>query len=257
MNTACLDFTSSSATSNPTHNRVNRGSPITSAASSLIRLVVPKAPVPKPEIQKLLILDESHPTLFDLNAAHIASAWNASALMGWTAQINHAVLSSEYVESSLELYIKSAFMELEALRSDERPFRRLLAWLRESEKIPKSSALADRLEELLAYYKEDYDGNILSVSSLRGLMSFLANNEALRCPSITATPSGNLYAEWFSDDRRSKLSINFLQDQVALFFLLKPNEKHQYKRDYFQGSTTVDTLLDTLKRYDAVDWLSE
>jgi hypothetical protein len=63
-------------------------------------------------------------------------------------------------------------------------------------KIRYRGKLVARLEELLRAYQEDYEGHSLSARAIDALAMFLSANLHLRRPRVTATPSGDLYAEW-------------------------------------------------------------
>ena len=145
----------------------------------------------------------------------------------------------------------SAFAELDALR--ESSFRELIGRIRSSSALQDRDRLADRLEALLDAYKEENEGRALSPDSLRGLENFLEANPTFRRPALTATPAGNLYAQWKSG-RDRLLSIHFLPTNDARFVIFKPNPRHTGRVVRISGSTTVDALADAVMPHNVLQW---
>jgi hypothetical protein len=145
-----------------------------------------------------------------------------------------------------------AFGELDALRMDD---RLALQAIRSSEatQIPYREKLAARLLEVLKAFKEDYDGRSLSASAIDSLVGFLDTNRGLRRPSLTATPSGDLYAEWTGPEVLL-LGARFLPSNEVQYVIFAPNPLHEGRTDRISGLTTADTLMNKIRH---LGWLAE
>lgn len=135
-----------------------------------------------------------------------------------------------------------AFSELDAKRAEDFDFLKLVDEIRKAQIIPEHRKLADRLGEMLADYKIDYDGKSLEADSLSGLFAFLKNNAPVRLPKLTATPRGNIYAKW-GRSQRDFASVEFLPSGDARYVVFKPNPTHPGRTDRRSGFTTNDCLL--------------
>ncbi len=106
--------------------------------------------------------------------------------------------------------------------------------------------LSRRIAILREAFAEDYPGQRLSVRSVRALIDFL---ELLDTPpgypEVTATPAGDLYAEWRQGDGRH-VSIELLDSGEARWLVLGPNPRHPERVDRLVGMTTSDALRDTI-----------
>lgn len=107
------------------------------------------------------------------------------------------------------------------------------------------SRLADRIVHLSAAFAEDYDGRTLSARSLAGLIDFLESSPSTGYPDLTATPTGDAYAEWHGPQGR-RLTIEFLDSGDARYLLFRPNPKHPQRVDRLTGMTTTDALPETV-----------
>ena len=113
----------------------------------------------------------------------------------------------------------------------------------DAEQIPYRESLAARLEELLGAYQEDYEGRSLSPSAISILVGFLRAHTFLREPSLTATPSGDLYAEWIGPCDRL-LGVRFLSSgDGCRLVVFAPNPLHGGRTDRTSGTTTADALM--------------
>ena len=101
--------------------------------------------------------------------------------------------------------------------------------------------LADRISAVSAAFAEDYDGRGLSVASVDALLAYLETSPAFTYPDLTATPAGDIYAEWRGADARI-LTIEFLASGEARYLILRPNPRHPQRVDRLTGTTTADAL---------------
>ena len=111
--------------------------------------------------------------------------------------------------------------------------------------LPYQAKLAARLRSLSTAYAEDYEGRPLSGRSLDSMLDFLATASAPGYPGLTATPAGDLYAEWQGREGR-RLTVEFLDSGDARYLIFLPNPKHPGRLDRLSGATTADALGDTI-----------
>jgi hypothetical protein len=116
--------------------------------------------------------------------------------------------------------------------------------------------LAARLEELASAYEEDYAGGSLSVGAIGALVEFLRQTPSLKEPSVTATPSGDVYAEWVGP-QDLLLGVRFLSSGEVHYVIFSPNPVHEGRADRASGTTTADALMKKLSFLDARGWLTE
>jgi len=126
----------------------------------------------------------------------------------------------------------------------------------DAEQIPYRESLAARLEELLGAYQEDYEGRSPSPSAINVLLGFLSAHPFLREPSLTATPSGELYAEWVGPCDRL-LGVRFMSSGEVHYVVFAPNPLHSGRTDRTSGTTTADALMSKPELLDARGWLAE
>lgn len=162
---------------------------------------------------------------------------------------NSPLSISEY---NIETSCGAAFEELARVRADDRNFLKVVGDLRNAKTIPENEALSDRLEALLRAYQEDY-GQSLDAESLRTFMSFVSHHPELKRPIITATPDGNLFAEWKGDEGRRYLGVQFLPTRQVRYVAIRPNPQHvQCIRS--SGLVTADQLLAEIASHNVADW---
>lgn len=147
----------------------------------------------------------------------------------------------------------AAFEDLEKVRADNRTFLKVVAEVRDSKTIPESAALADRLKVLLDAYYDDY-GQTLDAESLRTFVSFVSLHPELRRPIITATPDGNLFAEWKGNDGIHYLGLQFLPSRQVRYVAVRPNPKHNHYRIRSSGLVTPDQLVAEIAGHRVLDW---
>jgi hypothetical protein len=112
-------------------------------------------------------------------------------------------------------------------------------------KLAYKARLADRLSVLSVAYGDDYEGQSLAPASVTAFVDFLEMGNAFRYPDITATPAGDIYAEWRGPDSRA-LTIEFLASGDVRYLILGPNPLHPSRTDRMTGFTTADALPATI-----------
>jgi hypothetical protein len=141
------------------------------------------------------------------------------------------------------------------LPTDNRSTLRAIDRLRTTQ-IRFRDKLAGRLEELLHAYQDDYEGHSLSAGAIDALVTFLDANLLLKRPRVSATPSGDLYAEW-TGPGDTLLGVRFTESGEVQYALFAPNTLHQDRMDRASGMTTADTLMEKLAYLPDQRWLSE
>jgi hypothetical protein len=107
-----------------------------------------------------------------------------------------------------------------------------------------------------ALLEEQSNGRGITAGSLHHFVEFLRTNPTLRCPAVSATPEGNVYASWKSAPDRM-FSIHFLPDGKVRFVIFKPNDKHPGDIIRLSGIATVDIILSTAAPHGIFAWVSE
>lgn len=152
----------------------------------------------------------------------------------------------------------NAFAVLDELRSDDDLFREGVAALRGDDSIVCRDAICDRLVSLLELYREDYDGRALSADSLASFVAFLSAKPRVRLPSLTASPSGHIYATWKDRNQGGeKVGVFFLPGGRARYTAFVRNGLHGQRLDEHSGATTADVVGATLVALDLGRWLEE
>lgn len=129
--------------------------------------------------------------------------------------------------------------------SSDPEIRRALQRLAASRHVWKER-LSSRIAELCEIYAEDYPGQQLSVRSVHALIDFLELlSSSPDYPDVTATPAGDLYAEWRRQDGRH-ISIELLDSGEARWLALGPNPRHPERVDRLAGTTTSDALGESI-----------
>ena len=124
-------------------------------------------------------------------------------------------------------------------------FPTFLAAKLDASSLSFKKSLADRLNQVAITFAEDYDGASIAPSSLEALVDYLESSPNPAHPDVTATPAGDLYAEWRSRSGQ-RLGIEFLASGVARFLVVRSNPKHPRQVDRMTGTTTADALAETL-----------
>ena len=110
--------------------------------------------------------------------------------------------------------------------------------------LPFGARLADRISALAVAFTEDYEGT-LSARAIDAFVTFLEGNAAFGYPDLTATPAGDLYAEWRGANGRM-LTIEFLDTGDVRYLVFAPNPRHPQRTDRLSGVTTADALPYTI-----------
>ncbi|PHV07955.1 hypothetical protein CSQ96_08735 [Janthinobacterium sp. BJB412] len=150
----------------------------------------------------------------------------------------------------------STVSELDELRSDDSSIQAVLTDLRHTSPIQYKERLANRLEQLLAAYKEDTDGQVFSADSLRGLLVFLERVPLLRYPTVTLTRGGDVYASW-KRGADHVFSAQFLQTRQVRFVIFRPNLHDVGQSEQLSGLTTPQSLPDIVSHLAVGDWAGE
>lgn len=117
--------------------------------------------------------------------------------------------------------------------------------------------LASRLSELqIAVQEEELDGRGISVGSLKHFIGFLSDYPTLRCPVVSATPDGNIYASWKSGSD-NVFSINFFPDGKVRFVIFRSNNKHPGESIRLSGTATVDVVISIAEPHGVLTWASD
>ena len=102
--------------------------------------------------------------------------------------------------------------------------------------------LSKRIAELGVVFAEDYPGKNLSARSVDSFVLFLdLLPRSPDYPDVTATPAGDIYAEWRRVNGRH-FTIEVLDSGEARWLVLSPNPRHPERVDRLTGSTTADAL---------------
>lgn len=144
---------------------------------------------------------------------------------------------------------------VDALRSDDHLALQAIRRL-EAVQVPYQERLVKRLEELLRAYQEDYEGRSLSPSAIDVLVDFLGAHPDLRRPRLSATPSGDLYAEW-TGPADMLLGVRFMPSGDVQYVVWTPNALHKGRTDRASGTTTADALMEKLAHLRDLRWLTE
>jgi hypothetical protein len=147
----------------------------------------------------------------------------------------------------------AAFEELARVRADTSNFLKAICLLRNAELITEREALADRLTVLLQDYQDDY-GQSLDAESLHTFIAFVSFYPELKRPIITATPDGNLFAEWKGDEGSRYLGVQFLPTRQVRYVAIRPNPQHPQHRIRSSGVITTDQLLAEIPSHNIGDW---
>lgn len=149
----------------------------------------------------------------------------------------------------------AAFEDLARVRADNRSFLKEIGLLRNLDLIPEKEILADRLTGLLHDYQDDY-GQSLDAESLHTFIAFVSFHPNLKRPIITATPDGNLFAEWKADEGRRYLGVQFLPTRQVRYVAIRPNPEHPQLRIRTSGVATTNHLLAEIPTHNVGGWAS-
>lgn len=147
----------------------------------------------------------------------------------------------------------SGFAEFDAIKSDDRSIRACIERIRGMDTLPYAARLAARLDDLLEGYKEDMDGRVFSIDSLRSLVTFLQSVPELRYPSITLTRGGDFFLSW-KQGRTHVFSAQFLRSKQVSFAIFKPNPGLVGQHDQFSGCTALTSINNIIRQFNVMEW---
>ncbi|MDA2933376.1 hypothetical protein MYX82_03430 [Acidobacteria bacterium AH-259-D05] len=148
------------------------------------------------------------------------------------------------------------FGQLEKLRKTQ--FQYLIVFIRNLPELPFSKELSARVESLLGIVEEE-DPELpetVSVDSLRNLIEFLQEYPTLDEPSVFLTPSGNFRAKWRSSPQ-NHFAVEFLPSGSTHYVLFAPDLKHPDRVARMTGTTSMDSLLESVEAYHVQDWITQ
>ncbi|MYM33095.1 hypothetical protein GTP38_01875 [Duganella sp. FT94W] len=107
--------------------------------------------------------------------------------------------------------------------------------------------LAKRIASLMPHADQP-DDVAMSLNSVRSLLQFLARHPELKCPEMTVTPSGDIYASW-QKDRSCVFSVQFMDNGQARFVVLRLESAEQ-----LSGLTSPVSLMATVAPLNVMAW---
>lgn len=150
---------------------------------------------------------------------------------------------------------KYAFVEFDNLKAATEPLERVINSIRENEHLPFAVKLANRLKSLVEAFIEE-TGLPSSLDSMQSFQEFMASGVPLKCPSITLTPSGEIYARWTEASGRV-FSVCFINRSDARYVLFRTNPRHAGMTERITAATSVDQLQSHMKSFDVLSWIGE
>lgn len=150
------------------------------------------------------------------------------------------------------------FTQTDLLNNEEDQVQELIFQIRKSLPICYRESLANRILTLFNDAKEEDSASLgIAVGSLRNFYNFLRLHTNLKYPNISLTPDGNIYTSW-RDEQNKLFSVLFLPNREdARFVIFKPNNRHPKRQIRISGTVTTDILIETVKTYKILDWISE
>jgi hypothetical protein len=151
------------------------------------------------------------------------------------------------------------FTQADLLDTEDYQVQELILRFRTLPSITYHKRLVNRLFTLFNDAREEDPVSLgIAVGSLRNFYNFLHLHTNLKCPAISLTPEdNNIYASW-SEGQNKTFSVLFLPNGVdARFVILKPNDKYPEQQITFSGLVTTDILIENVKPYGVLDWISD
>jgi len=164
-------------------------------------------------------------------------------------------------ETSVKDWLENedSFTRADLLDIEDNQVQQLIFQIRRSTSIPNNAHLANRLTTLFHDEKEeDSDSSGITVESLRNFYFFLllTLRANLKYPAISLTPDNDIYISW-RNGQNQVFSVHFLTNGDVRFVIFKPNDRHPERTTRLSGTTTTDTLIETVDSYGVWDWISE
>lgn len=168
-----------------------------------------------------------------------------------------AATGPELIGYEVEESQGSAFSRYESFESAKYTAAHLIRRVGRLSILPHKERLVERLLTLLVITdEEEPDGPGIATGSLEAFLGFLQTNANFKFPSITLTPSGNIYATW----KRSAdeiLSLHFLPAGDVRFVIFRPDERHVGQVTRLWGLTSLSSLLEVIKPHSVLSWATE
>ena len=131
----------------------------------------------------------------------------------------------------------------------------LIAYLKERGRSP----VADRIEEFLALLAEEPDEALISMDSLRSLVSFVLMTPRLRTPIVGSDREGFMELEWHLADNGDSdsfwgrgngvVSLKFLRSGLIQYVALSGPHQKGVERLRKQGESTKEYMLRSLGEF--------
>lgn len=150
---------------------------------------------------------------------------------------------------------KSPFDELAEKLPNKEKIKRLIDHIRHESTIQFAQELANRLAFLHEAVMEDSDEAPISSESLSNFISFLQKTSNLKYPDVVLTPSNEISAQWRTAPNRH-FAVVFLPDGTTRYVIFRPNLIDPDKIDRLSGTTSVDTLIETVQPHGVFSWAS-
>jgi hypothetical protein len=187
-------------------------------------------------------------TLYDIDD----SPTDLPYIGGWILPKGREASVSDWPEK------KDPYTQADLLISEEEQVQELIYKIRKSFVISNRESMANRLLTLFNDAKEeDSTSPGITVSSLRNFYSFLllTLRTNLKYPAISLTPDNDIYVSW-RNGQNQVFSVHFLPNEDVRFVIFKPNDRHPERTIRLSGTTTTDTIIETVDSYGVWDWIS-
>ena len=188
---------------------------------------------------------------------------NAGVNMSDIGQAVCVVLSEVSVHYNRPVFIaydmrdNEVFTQGFLLDSEQSEIQRLIARFGLSQVLSYGKVLSDKLANLLLYAKEeDPAGMGISLSSLQSFSIFMNRHSDFKCPALSLTPEGHIYASW-KEGKRQVFSIHFLPHGDVRFVIFKPNEMHPDRQFRISGTATADSLIREVESHLSGQWVKQ
>ena len=113
--------------------------------------------------------------------------------------------------------------------------------------------LANRLAELKADLAEDDESPGISIPSVLGLIRFLCDNPQMRDPSLVASNTGNIRAEWH-ESWSQHFVIEFTSDTDARFVLFVEDVEAPGKKVRVSVTCSISSIMEQASPHGVREW---
>ena len=142
---------------------------------------------------------------------------------------------------------ESPFDQLDAKRNYREQLREITRSIGQDIGQDRAEYIVNRIEYLAE--PEDDDDVLPTLASVGRLIQFLAINKHVANPTLSITPSGNIYAQWRVHATR-KFSVEFLPNGSIYYVLFTPSQQEAEPVISISGLEFVDSVMRLLKHYD-------